>query len=572
MRKFKKSLLALATASALLFSMTACGSDTSGTDGTANNTGTGSLPRITLYPEAANLSSGVVGGWKGEHFASLGFEVDVWAYSDEKTNAILASGDLPDVMYVSAANLDTMIQGGMLLNLDDYLDQMPNLKAFTEIEPALNYIREYRSADTGSVYALPLSVGDFSTKYAIADSTERNALKILWDVYEDIGSPEINDTGDLIDIMEQMMEAKPTDEDGSPYYGTVLNNGSDTAYWASMVMYYRWQGYTEQQLAYLLEGNYDAGTYTSILSKDSLYYEGLQWYNEAYNRGVLDPDSISNDRATQKVKLDNSYTMVPSGYLPGWAPNYLEYYIPGTKVHYSYASTFGDSRSVIAINANTKNLDAALAFVDMLASPDSLLITRNGPDGGLWESDENGVATLTEAGTAYLNEYSTTDNFPLASGEVAEIWNTPFIVNTGVPTSYTDPDGNPRISTTAQWTEVETVKSDTENFAAWKETTGYDSWQDWLAAEDAFVENSDLVNTLNFCTIPDDTRQFTIDSIRDVVVTASWKMVYAKDQAEFDSIWDQMIADCEGLGAQEIIDWRLADIENAKKIRDSLLA
>ena len=47
-------------------------------------------------------------------------------------------------------------------------------------------------------------------------------------------------------------------------------------------------------------------------------------------------------------------------------------------------------------------------------------------------------------------------------------------------------------------------------------------------------------------------------------------MVYAEDDAAFEAIWDKMVADCEGLDAQSIIDWRLADIENAKQIRDSL--
>ena len=62
----------------------------------------------------------------------------------------------------------------------------------------------------------------------------------------------------------------------------------------------------------------------------------------------------------------------------------------------------------------------------------------------------------------------------------------------------------------------------------------------------------------------------TINAIKDVIVSASWKMVYAETDEEFNKIWDQMVEDCMGLGAQDIIDWRLADIENAIKIRDSL--
>ena len=64
--------------------------------------------------------------------------------------------------------------------------------------------------------------------------------------------------------------------------------------------------------------------------------------------------------------------------------------------------------------------------------------------------------------------------------------------------------------------------------------------------------------------------QLMIDAIKDKVTTASWKMVYASSDSEFDSLWNQMVTDCNGLDANSIMEWRLADLENAKKIRDSL--
>ena len=114
------------------------------------------VPTITLYPRDANLMSGVVGGYKGDYFASRGFNVEVWAYSDEKTNAILASGAMPDIMYIPTKNVDDMIESGMLLNLDSYLEQMPHVQSYEGLDTALNYVREYRSNGTGSVYVMPL--------------------------------------------------------------------------------------------------------------------------------------------------------------------------------------------------------------------------------------------------------------------------------------------------------------------------------------------------------------------------------------------------------------------------------
>lgn len=588
-----KRPLALGLAGAMALSMAACGSSSSSTAsstvaesasesaestaqfniGEVGTTTSADVPTITLYPRDANLTSGLVGGYKGDYFASRGFNVEVWAYSDEKTNAILASGDMPDIMYIPAKNVDDMIESGMLLNLDDYLDQMPHVQSYDGLDTALNYVREYRSNDTGSVYVMPLVVGDNATHYLASDTTERNAVKLNWAAYEAAGCPEITDMDSLLDATEAMLAAMPTAEDGNPMYGTVLNSGSDTSYWACMVMWYRMQGYLEQELPYLLEENMVDGTVESILSENSMYYQGLKWYNSAYKRGLIDPDSISNDRATQKPKVDNGYTITPSGYLPGWANTYMPYYVPGTKIYYNYTNTYGDPNYVIGINAKTENLEACLNFIDMLADPDAYLWIRSGPAGEIWDVDENGVATITETGIESAKKYGTGGVFTTSSGEEIALWNTPWIVSDGgALTSYTDAEGNPRANMTSTWTEMLEISTDNDAVRAWQKDTGYDTWMDWLNENNAYADSSALDDITTFVSIPDDVMQLTIDSIKDVVTTASWKMVYAESDADFDALWNQMVSDCEGLGAEDIISWRLADIENAKAIRDSLAA
>lgn len=588
-----KRPFALGLAGAMALSMAACGSSSSSTAsstvaesasesaesttqfniGEVGTTTSADVPTITLYPRDANLTSGLVGGYKGDYFASRGFNVEVWAYSDEKTNAILASGDMPDIMYIPAKNVDDMIESGMLLNLDDYLDQMPHVQSYDGLDTALNYVREYRSNDTGSVYVMPLVVGDNATHYLASDTTERNAVKLNWAAYEAAGCPEITDMDSLLDATEAMLAAMPTAEDGNPMYGTVLNSGSDTSYWACMVMWYRMQGYLEQELPYLLEENMVDGTVESILSEDSMYYQGLKWYNSAYKRGLIDPDSISNDRATQKPKVDNGYTITPSGYLPGWANTYMPYYVPGTKIYYNYTNTYGDPNYVIGINAKTENLEACLNFIDMLADPDAYLWIRSGPAGEIWDVDENGVATITETGIESAKKYGTGGVFTTSSGEEIALWNTPWIVSDGgALTSYTDAEGNPRANMTSTWTEMLEISTDNDAVRAWQKDTGYDTWMDWLNENNAYADSSALDDITTFVSIPDDVMQLTIDSIKDVVTTASWKMVYAESDADFDALWDKMVSDCEGLGTEDIISWRLADIENAKAIRDSLAA
>lgn len=54
------------------------------------------------------------------------------------------------------------------------------------------------------------------------------------------------------------------------------------------------------------------------------------------------------------------------------------------------------------------------------------------------------------------------------------------------------------------------------------------------------------------------------------MVNASWQMVYAESDEQFDAIWNQMVEDCINLEAQDIIDWRLNDLEQARATRDAL--
>lgn len=138
-RKMWKKTMAAALSTALVLSMAGCGEHSETQAGTEKEAGEGAqgasengkseeggaaedLVTVTMYPTDSITPSGVVDGYKGKLFAEKGIQLEVWAYSDEKTNAILAGGDLPDIMYVKYDNLQTMIESGMVLNLEEYLD------------------------------------------------------------------------------------------------------------------------------------------------------------------------------------------------------------------------------------------------------------------------------------------------------------------------------------------------------------------------------------------------------------------------------------------------------------------
>ena len=526
---------------------------------------------VTVYPPDATVTSGNPPSYINRWFNEMGLDVQVWAYSAEKTNAILASGDLPDVMYVTYKDLQTMIESGMILNLEEHLEKMPHVTADPVIMTAVNYVRQFRSAGTNQLWAIPALI-NVQTE---GTDTGRNAVKVRWDVYHAIGAPEIKDVYDLIPLMKQMMEYLPAAEDGTKTWGTCLNAGTDSLYWRSIELWYKWHGYELDNLQYLLETDMFNGKYVSILEagRDSLYYKGLKFYNTCFREGVLDPDSIHNDRNTQAAKVvTSSAIMVPGGSTPGWQWNYLPIHLENQNIYAeNWGSPYGGDMFFV-INPKTENIDACLKFIDTMADADFYFRIYNGTeDMGMWYTGEDGLVYPTERG---FNRVVNPDeeNSKFTTGEEANMWLDRPVRSFTHALSYIGPEGPRRARGMAMWSEIEEALNQSEKNTQWMERFGYKNFTELLKDKNAYLLTSPLTNVASFCAPVDEWTQLTLDALRDVMVTGSWKMVYAETDAEFDAIWDQMMKDCADLGGADIISTRLDDLAKAKEIKDSLSA
>ncbi len=528
-------------------------------------------PVITLYPKDAALFSGIVTGNRANWFAKEGgFQLEVWAYSDEKTNAMLTSGDLPDMMYIGAGGtdtLETLIDTEKIINYEDYKDQLPNYFAnpYDENVPAaMEKIRTEFSSGTGGLYVLPFGLGDNNGIFAQTGTFDRNVVKLKWDVYEQIGAPEITDMWQLLDVVEDMLEAAPTAADGTKMYGTFLDNGMDTDRWGSMYLWMQWHGCTPGGYARFCEVNTAFGTVKSIFEDDSVYKEGVKWYNEMYRRGLMDPDSISTARTDQAPKLDNGYAMLPAGTLPGWQTKYYEVFVPGTTVVRNFTTTSITSvTNCIVINAETEYLEECLAFVNMLADPYAWLNINYGPDGVMWESDGT-TLKITDAFADWLKENGNVNFFPMGDGTEWSTWNTAIACNTGaVIPGFTDVNGDPLCSTPTSWPDAQAIMNDNDNWRAWKETMGAEDLWDYCEQHDITVYAGDTFDGVSQ-PVADDSQLLTISTIKDVVVPGTWQCVYAESEEEFEKIWDKMVEDAMALGAQDIIDWYIENYKPSK--------
>lgn len=563
----RKRFTALLMASIIAAAAVGCSSPNTGNSGKSSNQADSrskEVTRISLYPADANLTSGIVSGWKKDFFAENGVEVEVWAYSEDKTNAILASGDLPDIMYVNDKNLDVMIESDMVLDLESYVDKMPNFMKIKGIDEVMEYMRKYKSADTGKLCAIPTRIGDDDKRR----DTERNGLRLYWDYYEGIGAPAFHNPEELIPVLEQMQKAYPTDSDGNKTYG--VGTYYDPVNLTYYIGYSALFGYSNEFIKQMVNANMTDGTISYLLEEDGIFYECLSWYNQLYKKGLLDPNSINYDRNTHQsyIKKGSGTYFLSLWESPGWEPYYYQAYFEGEKIYYQKESTYGNFPYLV-INKNSKNIDTCLDFLDLLSDPNRTLILRDGPEGDFWEADDNMVANLTENA---LNSIKNTagNKYVYKNGEEKELWNTNWIIHLGTETDYTDASGNKRVTRAEQWDEAQDILESNATFDAWKKTTGYNSWVELLEDKKALYTSSELMNLGRFTEQPSESQQLTINSLIGTINTAAWKMIYTDSDTEFNALWDEMIDKTEKLGAKEIYNWAVANLESAKEKRDSL--
>lgn len=511
---------------------------------------TGAAQKATWYTDYLKENLGI----------ALDFQEVVGTTSDQIMQSLMASGELPDIVgFDQTTFASNAAEAGLLLNLDEYKEQLPSIYENEVFTNALAYSRDNLGGGKEGVYLLPTEVG-------VRDDTNYNP-QLRWDLYKKAGMPEIKTLEDYIPVLKEMQEANPTTDDGQPIYGISLFSDWDSNNMALATFTSALYGVDSEYVSPFTEVSVDGtGEVSGLLDDNSVYKRVLDFYFAANQAGIMDPDSITQKWETVSEKYKNGQVLFSpwewaaapfnvtenteaedfKGYQAVWADDFMIPIWPDATTGRSWT---------LGVSSSTKNVDAALKFIDFLYSYDAVDLLFNGPEGELWETGDDGMRHITEEGWNILD-----DNLELSGGgTILDAFN---IINSPSMTAQSiRPDSDGQTMSNSYWESVLMHRSSK-------------LIEDWRSEHDGAVNmfhyakdnNQNLIKStaaLNLMpSVPDDL-QMTMSQVGEVIKTNSWKMVYAKDQAEYDALWKEMQEKAEGLGLNEIVDWAQTEFQGA---------
>lgn len=553
-RKIGKKVLASLLAVTMCFSLNACGSGQGGEgemqgSEVQNDTAANAVTTLQMFSLPSN-TSGVQENyyWTDILEKDLGIQLEMLPSGDQgkqKLQTLMSSGELPDiVIFNDVKQVTNAIEANMLLNLDEHKDKLPN--AYKNVPSAIEYVRDNFSNDTGVCYALPSEV----TTTSATSGQLGYGPYLRWDLYKEMGMPPVKNMEDYLPLLKKMIEKSPKNEDGQNIYG--LSVFSD---WDLLIPYhsrYFMEMYGMRDMGFS-EVNMQDSSFKSIFDSDSMYKRSLQFLFDANQMGILDPDSMTQryddyvNKATAGRVLFSYWpwgagsfdTPEKAAQNIGFKPVFFEH----EKQYSTAAPNHIGSGEYFAISAKTKNLDKALEFVDYMYSVEGLWRLYFGEQGVAWDLDENGKTYLTEQGWDMVKNQK---EFPNGGKLGDGFW----IMNSyGLTTRAIHPEYNTNMNYLS-WEKKDFAPQDTVLEKDWKETMDAKDDVDYVYKNNLYVEAP-------FAPMPAEPNEIEQINARigDMVKTISWQMIFAKDQANFESLWNSMAEQAKGMNVETTDQW-----------------
>ena len=565
----KKKLISAVLCTALVVSTLAgCGSKK--TENTGSKDGNyDKFITVDVYDDFANYQ-GIQSGWFAKVVKDkFNMELNIIAPNvagggDTLYQTRSAAGDLGDLVLINTNNgrLNDVVSAGLVMDATDLMEGKDILENYGDAVTATN-----TGLSEDGMYAFPNSVSSDAATDASEGLEPTFGPYIRWDYYKQLGYPEMNNLEDFLDVLEQMQTLARQTEGSDDIYAislfkdwddNMLNNAKQIA-----CMY----GYDEVGFDLL---SADGSSTQSIIDDDSVYIQALKFFYEANQRGLVDPDSTTQNYDTWSAKYTNGKVLYcPWPWVGQNLYNTAENKAAGKGFMFapvkdmkifSYGSCpEGDSSRVICIGSNAEDPQRMADFIDWLYSPEGIRLNGQsngaaGIEGLTYEINSDGKPELTDFGKEALPNNSVEVPEEYGGGN----WKDGVSALNFKPVNLEDIDPDTGEAYDWQTWETTIANNQTELDKDWAEHMGASSTME-------YVQNNNMIEVApgSSYSIPEADSNITTvrGQCKSAVVDNSWKMIFASSDSEFASILKDMQTTAKGLGYDDVLE---VDEQNAK--------
>jgi multiple sugar transport system substrate-binding protein/putative aldouronate transport system substrate-binding protein len=549
------------SAATMLGCMTGCSGSSSGSASNSDEPIT-----LTVFSERANYS-GEQGGWSAQILLDkFNVILNIVPNTDGAFDTRMEAGNLGDiVVFGSDDDYQKAQKAGLLFDweeddiLSDYGEYIQD-----NMHYALEKNRSMNEDDKiyGLGYEVATSSSDLQSFFYTWD--------IRWDLYKELGYPEVNDLDDMVELFKQMKEICPTDDAGNPTYAVSLWPDWD----ANMVMYVKatataYYGYDELGIGLYNTTN---GEYYDALSDNSPYLEMLKFYNKLYQNDLIDPDSMTAtyDTALEKVKKGGTFFSIfnYSGYLAYNTDAHtsenkmMRSLVPTEASPIVYGMNVLGGNNYWAIGSKTEYPELCMEILNYLCTPEGRMTFEYGPQGVTWDYDEDGNTYFTELGKKTNNDKST----QMEDGYTGTYKDGELQINcTTWSIDASNPDSNGETYNDENWKSNQSEAiCDTDQ--DWRDYTGCTTIDEYMSKGNyrvslgtAYVEGTKT-----------DELKTTWAQVTNCIIDYSWKAIYAETDEEYDSIVAEMIEKANDYGYDDCLEWSLNEAAIRKSCEDAI--
>ncbi len=513
------------------------------------------LLTIDVYDDAANYN-GIQSGW----FAKLikdkfNIELNIIA-SQVVGNTIYATrseeGNLGDILVVDKAKFPEIVEAGLAKDISDKLPACENIMKF---KTQIDVYNKGLTGEDGKYYGIPTEMTDTSPT-SITDDVIYSSPMLRWDLYKQIGSPKLETLDDLLAALEKIHEVHPTNEEGDPAYPFSLWpdwDGNDNMIGpANVVQLTTWYGQKLKGSAMLMPDM----TFSPLYERENAYYKITKFLNQANQKGLVDPDSGTQnwDNACAKMSSGRVDVMWYSWQVGFW--NSVDRLNAGTAFRfipvndmkfYADADRYFGSDRMFGIGAGVEGekYDRIMEFLDWYASPEGATFEHDGIE-GLNYVVENGKFKPYKD-NALMDNLPVPDEF--GGGGFSDGNNA---INQWIVSAIcVNPNTGERYAQ-KYWQSYKDMTM-TEMKKEWTEVFGAEDDVSWMKANDKLLASP----SVDFTPAADNNDIIALRAeINSKLCEYTWNLIMTcSTDEEFETMWDAMVAELDGLGYKDLYEY-----------------